>query len=238
MKRLILCCWILAAPAAVAYHLTAGPAHLQAEAVGSHLRAGRGMARQELWGQAIFHFEHALELLTDEQRALQHETRLELAQAKMKSGQLPEAHGELKSLFDEVLEDPAGDPRLQDRIRESMAGAQYYMTWLMRLEGAAREEWEPEIESSRQNYRLLAERADAAGQPEPALWQRQNLEAAVRLARMDLTDLQGLPLPCQCRGCCSGKCNSRKKPGRKDNAPQAKDARGASAGAPGDGQGS
>ena len=37
------------------------------------------------------------------------------------------------------------------------------ITWLMRLEGHSREEWEPEIEAARQTYRLLAERADASG---------------------------------------------------------------------------
>ena len=47
--------------------------------------------------------------------------------------------------------------------------SQYYMTWLMRLEGLSADEWEPEIESARQTYRLLAEQAEAAGdQDRPA----------------------------------------------------------------------
>ena len=44
--------------------------------------------------------------------------------------------------------------------RGALANAQYYTTWLMRLEGLPREEWQPEIEASRQNYKLLAERAE------------------------------------------------------------------------------
>ena len=53
--------------------------------------------------------------------------------------------------------------------------------------------------------------------------QRENLESAIRLARMDLTELQGLPLPKQCKGCCSGKCKS-KGPAKKS---PPKDSRGA-----------
>ena len=79
------------------------------------------------------------------------------------------------------------------------------------MEGLPQEEWEPEIESSRQHFRLLAEKssADKNGYQE-------KLESAIRLARMDLTELQGLPLPGCCKGCRSGKCSSQaKKPPQK-----------------------
>jgi hypothetical protein len=67
----------------------------------------------------------------------------------------------------------------------------------MRLEGAPREEWEPEIEGARQTYKLLAGQAEERGQDELGARLRQDLESAIRLARMDLTELQGLPLPSQ-----------------------------------------
>jgi hypothetical protein len=67
----------------------------------------------------------------------------------------------------------------------------------MRLEGAPREEWEPEIEASRQNYKLLAEDPAARGDEKLAKLSCENLESAIRLERMSLTDLQGLPLPSQ-----------------------------------------
>ena len=60
------------------------------------------------------------------------------------------------------------------------------------LEGLDRKVWEPEIEAARQNWRLLAEQAGTAA--EKTLHQ-EDLEAAVRLARMEMADLQGLPLP-------------------------------------------
>ena len=111
--------------------------------------------------------------------------------------QLPDAQRELLALVDEINNDPKADPTLQRDAREALANAQFYMTWLMRLEGQPREIWEPEIEASRQNYRLLAEQAE--GRKDAASTQRakEDLESAIRLARLDIKDLQGLPLPSQ-----------------------------------------
>jgi hypothetical protein len=67
----------------------------------------------------------------------------------------------------------------------------------MRLEGYQREDWEPEIEAARQNFSLLAEQAEAGGDAAGARRHEEDLESAVRLARMDLAELQGLPLPSQ-----------------------------------------
>ena len=97
----------------------------------------------------------------------------------------------------ELSGDTAADPKLLDEARGALANAQYYTTWLMRLEGRSREEWEPEIEASRQNYKLLAEKSAGSTGVQAASPARENLESAIRLARMDLTELQGLPLPSQ-----------------------------------------
>jgi hypothetical protein len=67
----------------------------------------------------------------------------------------------------------------------------------MRLEGMPQDEWEPEIEAARENYKYLAEMAEKQGQADLAQRHREDLEAAIRLARMDLSELQGLPLPSQ-----------------------------------------
>ena len=77
--------------------------------------------------------------------------------------QLPEANVALRELVDQIEDDKTADPKLRDEARETLANAQYYMTWLMRLEGLGSDEWEPEIESARQTYRLLAEQAEARG---------------------------------------------------------------------------
>ena len=60
------------------------------------------------------------------------------------------------------------------------------------MEGFGQDVWEPEIEAARQTYKLLAEQAS---DPKQRQKHQEDLEAAVRLARMDLGELQGLPLP-------------------------------------------
>ncbi|MGC3971758.1 MAG: hypothetical protein QM775_31775 [Pirellulales bacterium] len=123
--------------------------------------------------------------------------------------------------------------------RQSLAVSQYYTTWLMRLEGEPPEIWEPEIESARQIHRLLAEQTEREGgaSSSDAAEHRENVEATIRLARMDLDELQALKLPSQCCNCKGGACKkASKKPGQKPK-PQAnepKDARGASLGPPPD----
>jgi hypothetical protein len=61
----------------------------------------------------------------------------------MLAQQLPDAHGELRSLVDEMTSDPGADPKVLAEARSAQANSQYYTTWLMRLEGLARDEWEP-----------------------------------------------------------------------------------------------
>ena len=68
------------------------------------------------------------------------------------------------------------------------------------------------LDKARQNFRLLAEefsKTDAKASKN----HQKNLEAVVRLARMDLSDVQALPLPKKCQGnknVCS-KCQGQKK---------------------------
>jgi hypothetical protein len=108
----------------------------------------------------------------------------------------------------------------------------------MRLEGATAEEWTAETEHARQNFRLLAEEATG---PALRVGYEKNLEATIRLERMDLSELQGLPLPKQCQGCknCSQKCRSQRASKNKEPKEQEpKDARKAGVGKRPEGSGS
>jgi predicted negative regulator of RcsB-dependent stress response len=139
--------------------------------------------------------------------------RLRLARCETLVGnrQLPQARKELEALYGEMKDDPAVEAAEIEPVQEQLASAKYYTTWLMRLEGLPQEEWEPEVESARQHFRLLAEKSSVGKDR-----YQEKLESAIRLARMDLTELQGLPLPGCCKGCCSGKCKSQaKKPPEK-----------------------
>lgn len=210
MRKLYLCIWLLLPVAAGAYHYGPGQDLLRADRAQDLAEEGRAAALEAAqlqasdegaararWDVAESAFSRALEELpasrVEEARAL----RLERAKAQMFLSKLPEARAELESLVDELAGDPKADPRVLDDARAALGNAQYYTTWLMRLEGLPREEWEPEIEASRQNFKLVAERAAAAGDEATAERTKRDLESSIRLARMDLDELQGLPLPSQ-----------------------------------------
>ena len=167
--------------------------------------------------------------------------RLERDKAWMTEGKLPEASADPQSLVADLQADPKADPQALREARAAYANSQYYMTWLMKLEGLPRDDWEPEIESSRQAFRLLAEQAERDGDAAGVERNREDLESAIRLARMEPGELQGLALPKQCQGCKSGNCNKPgNKPGKQPgNKPKdEKDSRKAGAGPPPDGSGS
>ena len=211
MRKLLLFVWLLLPAAAAAYHYGPGQDHLRsdraalaADRADQLSRDARALAAKEgdcaahdLWAQAEEAYTEALEALPEgsvtENRAL----RLERAKAQMFISKLPDAHHELGALVEELTEDSTADPRQLADARGALANAQYYRTWLMRLEGAPAEEWQPEIEASRQNYKLLAENSQRSGGELIAKADLENLEAAIRLERMNLNDLQGMPLPSQ-----------------------------------------
>jgi hypothetical protein len=165
--------------------------------VAGALRAADAHVAAEEWAEAAERYDEALRLLPAERTAEARRIRLERAKAQILGRKLPEAHQDLKALVEELKADPAADAKLLAGARSALANSQYYMTWLMRLEGEPREAWEPEIEAARQTYRLLAEQSGAAGDGPASRKHQEDLESAVRLARMDLGELQGLPLPSQ-----------------------------------------
>ncbi|MBC8291417.1 MAG: hypothetical protein H8E37_14035 [Planctomycetes bacterium] len=196
MRKLLLIVWLLIPVVAGAYHYGPGQERLQLDKVAylieqaeTHAEAGEHAEAAKVYGEA-------LDLLPPGMAHKDREIRLEKAKSQMLSKQLPEARADLHTLLTELTEDSKADSKLTDEVRSTLANSQYYMTWLMRLEGRSREEWEPEIEASRQNYRLLAEKSKTDGDTKFERHQK-DLESAIRLARLDLKDLAGLPLPSQ-----------------------------------------
>lgn len=206
MRKLLIGLWLLLPIAAWAYHEGPGQERMALDATDAELDLARAAAAKGDWPAAIEHFEAAAKELpgldTPERLAASRRIRLSAAKAKLNASRLVEARRELKDIVKELVEDQtaAGDAtqaELLDEAREAHANAQYYWTWLMRLEGAPRSEWEPEVEVARQTYRLLAEEAEARGKSKMAVSHMEDLEATVKLARLDLEELQGLPLPSQ-----------------------------------------
>jgi hypothetical protein len=211
MRKQFLCAWLLLPVAAGAYHYGPGQERLRDDHLAATIERAKmaaliarttgalkgDAAAKPLWADAEAAYSEALELVGDERVDIARVLRLERDKAQMLCSKLPDARHDLEQLVDDLQADPSADPKLLTEARDALANSQYYTTWLMRLEGAPREEWEPEIEASRQNYKLLAEAAERSGSPEAAKKVAEDLEAAVRLERMDLSELQGLPLPSQ-----------------------------------------
>jgi hypothetical protein len=197
MRILILAGWLLIPVGVGLYHAGPGQDRVQLDEVARLLGEADGKAAAGEYAEAVALYDEALKLLPPERLADGRRVRLEKAKAQMLARQLPVAHSELKTLCEELQADARADAKLLRETRSALAQSQYYMTWLMRLEGLPQDVWEPEIEAARQTYRLLAEQSASAGDAAAAKKNREDLESAVRLARMDLDELQGLPLPSQ-----------------------------------------
>lgn len=196
MRNLVLAGWLLLPAAAWAYHAGPGQEHMKSDAADVELASARRAAAAEDWALVAEHLDKALaELPKLETKELQEKAlriRLSSAIAKVQGQNLADGQKELIGLVDEIDDSKEMDAAFAAAVKEGYANAQFYRTFLMRLEGAQREMWEPEIEIARQNFRHLAEDEIAPSEQELV-----NLESSIQLARMDLDELQGLPLPNQ-----------------------------------------
>ena len=197
MRYLLLAIWCLVPATAAVYHYGPGQKQLVLDDTARLLAEGESLMAEERWQAAVGKFDTALELLPGERVAETRRVRVERAKAYMQVSKLPEAHAELTALVDNMKVDANAEPEVLAEAQTALANSQFYMTWLMRLEGLPREKWEPQIESARQNFRMLAEQSEESGDDACAQRNREDLEASIRLARMDLAELQGLPLPSQ-----------------------------------------
>ena len=187
--------WSLLLIPAWAYHEGPGQDGMKLDEVDQILARATERAQEGEWALAAEAYEEALETLPTGYEGLEFEIRLGRDKAWIQSSKLPEAHGDLLSLVEDLQ--GAGRDTLLAEAREALANAQYYMAWLMRAEGRRREEWEPEVDAARQQYKLLAQEAQATGDGELLAESKENLEAAIKFLWMSDKELQGLPLPSQ-----------------------------------------
>lgn len=210
MRKFFAIAWLIFPVGVLAYHFGPGQSGVAHDAVASHLSIARAAEAKEDWPAAIKAYADAAAAVPENEPNTRLKVRLAHAKARMYAGDLPEAMEDLEGALTDALSQNA--PRdLVKEIRGTVASMHYYAAWLMRLEGAGAEEWTLETEQARQHFRLLAE--DAQGHGESTDGHQQNLEATIRLARMDLSELKGLPLPKECKNCtdCSGKCRSQRE---------------------------
>lgn len=240
MRQAMIVLWLLVPIGVGAYHYGPGQEKMKIDEAGKLLNRARTLVIEEEWPKAIEAFDESLKLLPADRKDDIRQIRIEKAKAMMQSNQLAEARAELATLVDELAADKASKPDQLEEARGALANAQYYVTWVLKLEGEPREVWEPEIDSARQSFRFLAEDAESRGDAKKAQSARKNLEAAIRLARMEVSELQGLSLPSQCKNCKGSKCKKcmGKKPGNKKEGEKKEDIRKAGSGPPPDNSGS
>jgi hypothetical protein len=204
-KKLLITLWLLVPIVLLAYHYGPGQKGIARDQVVAKIKQAQRAEKSENWKAALEAYDAALAALPAENLKERHQILLAKAKARMYSGELPEAIVDLEGLLADLLKANGADGQIRE-VRGTLASAQYYAGWLMRLEGAAPDEWTLPVDEARQNYRLLSEEAHKTRSKDATDYQK-NLEATIRLARMDLSELQGLPLPKQCQGCknCSQK---------------------------------
>jgi len=236
-KNLLILLWALTPVALLAWHYGPGQDSLARDSARAKIEEAVQFEADQQWRKAVAAYTEALAELPEADSARRHRLRLAHANARIHVGELPEAMAAMESLLDEVK--TGGDAALQREVRASLASTQYYAGWLMRLELAEKDEWMEPVGKARQNFRWLAEQT-VDTDTEASEAHQKNLEAVIRLARMDLSELQGLPLPKKCEGCknvCS-KCRGQKKSRKPKEMKKKEDARGASVGKRPEGTGS
>src|SRR5262249_9501278 len=197
MRVLLLAGWLLGPVGFGIWHYGPGQERMQLDDVARGLAPADRHAAAGEWAQAAERYDEALRLLPAAKVSEGQRVRLERAKAQMLARQLPAAHTDLGALCEELQGDARPDPKLLAEVRSALAQSQYYMTWLMRLEGLPRDVWEPETEGARQTCGRLAGQSGGAADAGAGKKNRGDVESAVRRARMDLSGLKGLPLPSQ-----------------------------------------
>jgi hypothetical protein len=220
MKRWLLLLWLLLPLPVVVWHFGPGQRWLARDRVHTLVRQARAAEQRADWAAAEGSYRDAAAALGQGDARLKMELDLALVRTRFRQGGAVEAIDGAQSILTDPRF-PSMPPDLQQEARELAGRIHYYAAWVMRLEGAQRDLWMEAAELARQNFRMLAEdaapsaKADARPEPAPAprpapaapaaaastdppaiaTSRRTNLETAVRLQRMSLTELMARPLP-------------------------------------------
>lgn len=197
MRSLLIVAWLLLGLGLAIYHFGPGQHQVEVDRVAAVLNTARANVDQGQYADAVNGFDEVLTSMPPEMVTQSRAINLEKAKAQMLAAQLPESRQLLEALLTDVTADENVDVRFESEVRAALASSQYYMTWLMRLEGLPEEQWKPEIEAARQHYTQLTKIADQVNDADLETRSHEDLESAIRLARMDISELQGLPLPNQ-----------------------------------------
>lgn len=199
MKKYLVLLWILLPLPVVVLHFGRGQEWLANDKAYAFVKQAESAEKREDWQQADQFYQDAAKALSPEN----HEMKLRVALAQVRT------HFRMGDVMaaidgaDQLLDDksmPGMPADFQHEARELAGRIHYYAGWVMRLEGASRELWMEEAELARQNFRLLAEKGGSDGANDSSIKQKEDLESAVQLQRLSLTELMARPLPKEGKG--------------------------------------
>ena len=194
MKKYLVLLWLLLPLPVVVLHFGRGQQWLALDKAHAHVKQAEAAELTDDWQQADQHYRDAAKLVATSDPALR--LRLDLAQVRtnFRMGEAVKAIDSAERLLNDpaIRSMPVG---FQRESRELAGRIHYYAGWVMRLEGASRELWMEEAELARQNFRLLTEQSASEGADDYSAKQQENLESAVQLQRLSLTELMARPLP-------------------------------------------
>ena len=199
MRKYLVLLWLLLPLPFVVLHYGRGQQWLARDQANDLVRKAWSAEQKNDWKTADSLYREAARLAAKDQPQLR--LGLDLAQVRTRF-RMGEAVTAI-DMAERLVNDPAmtaAPQALQREARDLSARIHYYAAWVMRLEGANRELWMEEAELARQNFRLLAAQgpAKAANRESPPAEirkSRENLESAVQLQRLSLTELMARPLP-------------------------------------------
>jgi hypothetical protein len=198
MKKFLLLLWLLLPLPVLVLHFGRGQQWLARDHAQDRIALAQAAEQAGDWQQADTLYREAAKDVADSPRL---RLQLDLAQTRTRF-HLGDAMAAI-DMSGKLFDDPAMATMPADFQREArdLGGRiHYYAAWVMRLEGASRELWMEEAELARQNFRLLAEQETTAVAAGHARQQQENLESAVQLQRLSLTELMARPLPKEGKG--------------------------------------
>lgn len=213
--------WLLAPVAMIGVHFGPGQSAVAQDRVSTAVRFATAAEAKSDWAAAVDAWKAAIGAVPEKDADQRVKLTLKYQQARVMHGELPQALEDTAALLTQAQSAKVSEP-VERAVRAELAAMHYWAAWLMRLEGASAEEWEPVCNQARQHFRFLAE-TETPGEDA----QKKNLESTIRLARMDLSELQGLPLPKECKGTknCTGQCKSQRQGRCQNMSDQKRDAR-------------
>ncbi|MCH2162639.1 MAG: hypothetical protein MK085_12305 [Phycisphaerales bacterium] len=169
-----------------------------------------------------------VEELLEEDDVVQPRIRWAKARALVRSGDIWGGAGELEDLLHELDQTDSEGSQLARATREELASAHYFGARLLRLGGEPAMEWRAESAKARQHFRLLAESASSRGERMDVVRGfEDNVERVLDLEQLDLSDIQGMPLPRDSPRGTRGNRPGNGRPGITQRPPSQRDGRGA-----------